>query len=732
MFNSLGAAVVRFRWIVIGVWVVAALALTSVSGRWLYEVTTSDQKELLSESYESVKAADLAERALGKQEGTTDLTALVKREDGQPIAASDKAAIATLADSTTRFRPDWDEIGDEVDFLTDKRKEARVVEAKPGLIAPGGEFELLSLAFKGSVVDPATQEAFKQFRDDAVARFDGRGFDVAFTGGIASHTDQMDEAESTRLLESILLYGGIVLLTLLFFRGILAAFVPLLAVVLVAGAASGLIVVGATLFDFKLEASTPTLVTTVLIGIGIDYFFFLLFRHRERLRAGDGRKEAAAHAVSKVGAVIASAALAIVIAFASLALAEFGQFQMLGPAVAIAVLVMLLAGVTFFPAVVAATGRALYWPSKSWQKDRSNGPAARLGRLVARRPAAVAAVATSFLALLAVGLFGAKLAFDVGGQKADTQAARVEDEIAAVVPRGATDPVQVFVEDDEPLTAATLASLTERVGKVDGIGAISAPAFAADRRVAELDLSLEHKADSNAAMDLVRGPIRDIAQDSAPAGAQVLVGGTTAVYADVDDSVNRDLRLIFPVAAGLILLILIVLLRSVVAPAYLLLAVGLEFIATFGAAVLVFQHIGGSEGVAFSLPVILYLFVVALGTDYNMLIASRLREESDAGRSTREATANAVRFAAPAMAAAGLALAAAFGSLMLYPDESTKQMGFAMAIGILLASFVVSSLLVPALTALIGEKAWWPSRRRSGSVEELPTAETAPPLREAA
>jgi putative drug exporter of the RND superfamily len=493
-----------------------------------------------------------------------------------------------------------------------------------------------------------------------------------------------------------------------------------------------LIVLGATVFDFKLEASTPTLVTTVLIGIGIDYFFFLLFRHRERLRAGEGRKEAAAHAVSKVGAVIASAALAIVIAFASLALAEFGQFQMLGPAVAIAVLVMLLAGVTFFPAVVAATGRALYWPSKSWQKDRSNGPAARLGRLVARRPAAVAAVATSFLAILAVGLFGAKLAFDVGGQKADTQAARVEDEIAAVVPRGATDPVQVFVEDDEPLTTATLVSLTERLGKVDGIGAISAPAFAADRRVVELDLSLDHKADSNAAMDLVRGPIRDIAQDSAPAGAQVLVGGTTAVYADVDDSVNRDLRLIFPVAAGLILLILIVLLRSVVAPAYLLLAVGLEFIATFGAAVLVFQHIGGSEGVAFSLPVILYLFVVALGTDYNMLIASRLREESDAGRSIREATANAVRFAAPAMAAAGLALAAAFGSLMLYPDESTKQMGFAMAIGILLASFVVSSLLVPALTALIGEKAWWPSRRRSGSVEELPTAETAPPLREAA
>jgi putative drug exporter of the RND superfamily len=732
MFSSLGAAVVRFRWIVIGVWIVAATALSFAGGRWIYDVTTSDQKELLSESYESVKATELSQRAFGEEEGTTAVTALVKRDGGQPIVAHDKAMIANLAASTIRFRPDWDEIGDEVDFLTDKRRQARVVSADPGLVAPGGRFELVSLAFKGSVVDPATQEAFKQFRDDAVARFDARGFDIAFTGGIASYTDHVEESESTRSLEGLLLYGGIVLLTLLFFRGILAAIVPLLAVVLVAGAASGLIVLGADIFGFKLEASTPTLVTTVLIGIGIDYFLFLLFRHREFLRAGEPRKEAAAHAVSKVGAVIASAALAIVIAFASLALAEFGQFQMLGPAVAIAVLVMLLAGVTFFPAVVAVTGRAMYWPSKSWQKDRSRGPAARLGTRVARRPAAVAAVATSFLVILSVGAVGAKLAFDVGGKKADTQANRVADEIAAVVPRGATDPVRVFVEDDKPLNAASLGALTERLANVDGVGAISPPAFAADGRVAELDLSLTHEADSNAAMDRVRGPIRDIAHESAPAGAQVLVGGRPAVFADVSDSVNRDLRLILPVAAALILLILIVLLRSFAAPVYLLLAVGLQFIATFGAVVLVFQHLVGREGVAFSLPVVLYLFVVALGTDYNMLIASRLREESDAGRSIREATANAVRFAVPAMTAAGLALAAAFGSLMLYPDEATRQMGFAMAIGILLASFVVSSLLVPALTALIGEKAWWPSRRRRTSIAELPTAETEPPLRKAA
>jgi len=715
MFTRLGAAVVRFRWFVIGAWVVAATLLALAGARWLFDVTTSDQKELLSPNYESVKAADLAQRALGDEKGTSRVTALVERKNGAPLTPADETSIAQLGVSSMRFRPDWKKIGRTVDFLTDQRKQARVVAAAPALTAPGREFELLSLSFKGSVVDPATQEAFKQYRDDAVERFGARHLSVGFTGGVASYTDQVDASASSKRWESLLLYGGIVVLTLLFFRGVLVAVIPLVAVALVAAAASGLIVLGAKLFEFKLEASTPTLVGTVLIGIGIDYFFFLLFRHRERLRAGEDRRQAAVSAVSKVGAVIASAALAIVIAFATLGLAEFGQFQMLGPAVAIAVLVMLLAGITLFPALVAVTGRALYWPSKSWQKDREDGPAARLGRFVARRPLLVAASTASALILLALGTVGAQLAFDVGGKQPDTEASRVADTIASALPRGTTDPVRVFVRGESRLSASALEPLTERLAAVDGVGAVSSPRFDADGKVAEVDVSLVYTPDSQEAMDAVRGPIRDAAATALPSGAEALVGGTPALYADVSDSISRDLHMIFPVATALILLILIVLLRSLVAPAYLLLAVGLEFVATLGASVILFQGLMGRDGVAFTLPIVLYLFVVALGTDYNMLIASRLREESTDGRSTREATARAVRFAAPAMAAAGLALAAAFGSLMLYPDEATKQMGFAMAIGILLASFVVSSLLVPAVTTLVGEKAWWPGRRRAGA-----------------
>src|SRR5215212_433639 len=184
------------------------------------------------------------------------------------------------------------------------------------------------------------------------------------------------------------------------------------------------------------------------------------------------------------------------------------------------------------------------------------------------------------------------------------------------------------------------------------------------------------------------------------------------------------MKLIFPVAAGLILFILMGTLRSMVAPLYLLTAVVLEFAATLGAAVLVFELLGDAAGLSFVLPLVLFLFVVALGTDYNILMTARLREEMLAGKPPRVAVAEAVRHVAPAVAAAGLVLASSFGTLMLESSEVARQQGFAMAFGILLASLVVSSILVPALTALAGRRAWWPrrsapQRTQTGRLEEL-------------
>jgi RND superfamily putative drug exporter len=312
--------------------------------------------------------------------------------------------------------------------------------------------------------------------------------------------------------------------------------------------------------------------------------------------------------------------------------------------------------------------------------------------------------------VFAVAATGVRMNYDAG-VASKTQSARVEAQIAHVLPRGVIDPQHVYVSSPRPLDPASLNAMRARLAAVPHVAQVSAPHFADRGRAAEIDVALNINSTTTAAIKLAQqgGPLRDAVHSTTPNGATAMVGGVASVYADVSNSINKDLSLIFPIAATLILLILIVMLRSVVAPMYLLAAVGLEFAATLGAAVVVFQHAAGQPGVAFTLPLVLFLFVVAIGTDYNMLMSDRLREEFASGAGPRQAVAAAIRHAAPPIAAAGLVLATSFGTLMIYDDPATKQMGFGMALGIMFASFVVSTLLVPALTALVGERAWWPS-----------------------
>jgi RND superfamily putative drug exporter len=305
---------------------------------------------------------------------------------------------------------------------------------------------------------------------------------------------------------------------------------------------------------------------------------------------------------------------------------------------------------------------------------------------------------------------GTKMSYDMTAGQTTTAATRTADEIAATLPKGATDPQQVYVDATRRISVAELEPLRDRLERVDGVGSVGTPVLTPDGHGAQIELALQGDALSKKTMDVVRGPLRDAAHTATPDGTTAMVGGTTAVFADVSDSVERDMRKIFPIAAALIGLILVLTLRSAVAPLYLLGAVALEFAATLGSSVLVFQVLAGQAGVAFTLPLVLFLFVVALGTDYNILVTARLREEMLAGRPVREAVAEAVRHVAPAIGAAGLVLASSFATLMLASGQASKELGFAMAFGIILASLVVSSILVPALTALAGRRAWWPGK----------------------
>lgn len=695
---------------VIAVWLVVGLGLAGVASLASYSVMTDDTAEFLPSDSQSAQAVRYARDAFKVPEGTATVTVLVERADGAPLTDADQDGVAELAAGMPRFRTDLDPLREQALYVDVAERAGRVVDASVGPVADGGRFQLVAALYDANTTDPVAQAGYRQFRDRVSEQAGGRGLRVAFTNGIASAADTAKASEPRQIAGQVALLGAVLLLSLLFFRGPLAALLPLLAIIVVAGAAGGLVILSALAFGFQLDPGTPQLITVLLVGVGIDYFLFLLFRLRENLRAGEDRRTAAANAAARVGPVIASAALVVVAAFATLGLAEFGQFRVLGPSIAISVLVMLLAGVTLMPAITAVTGRALFWPSKSWMRDDTDGRAARLGTAIARRPARAALAVTAVLLALAGAGLATKSSYDLGTSGPATAATRTADKIAETLPEGAIDPQPVYVDSEVPLTPAALEPLRRSLERVAGVGSVSEPVLTEDRRGGRMDLALDAEATSTQAMQVVRGPLRDVARQASPPQSTALIAGNAAVFADVSDAIDRDLKLVFPIAAALILLILILTLRSVAAPLYLLVAVGLEFAATLGATVLAFQLIGGASGVAFTLPLVLFLFVVAVGTDYNLLMTSRLREEMLAGTSPRQAVAEAVRRVAPAIGAAGLVLASSFGTLMLEADENARQTGFALAFGILLASLVVSTILVPALTALAGRGAWWPGR----------------------
>jgi RND superfamily putative drug exporter len=270
--------------------------------------------------------------------------------------------------------------------------------------------------------------------------------------------------------------------------------------------------------------------------------------------------------------------------------------------------------------------------------------------------------------------------------------------------------------DEQRLDDAELTTYATDLGTATG--AASATLAARTDDVAVFTVVLADDPASDAALANVEGPARDTAHSTAPEGTEAFVGGTTSVFVDLDDAMVRDYSVVFPVAAALIMVILAMLLRSLVAPWYLMLSVGLGVAASRGATVLVFQGLLGEQGLIFILPIFIYLFVVALGTDYNILMVARLREEAREGLEPRLAAAKAIEHAGPTVAAAGLILAGTFAVLMLAPISFLQQMGFAVALGIVLSAFVMSMFFVPSLTALLGHKAWWPGHGDVAKVEK--------------
>jgi RND superfamily putative drug exporter len=580
----------------------------------------------------------------------------------------------------------------------------------PPALSPNRSVQLVTVALQGAPQDPAVVEALGTVRERSAAALEGSGLRIGYTGDVALFADSEDAFADAERIVGIATVVLIIGLQLLIFRSPIAALFPIVSVGLVFSLAQSLIAAAGKAFDFEVGTELTTLLTVVLFGIGTDYILFLLFRFRERLRAGDEPRQAVATAVERVGQAIASAAGVVVIAFSAMLLASLGFFTTLGPGLALAVAIMLLAAVTLIPALLALTGPRVFWPSRSWRQPPRASTFGRLGRLVARRPLLVALASGAVVVALAAGVLGFRQNYDFVSQlPSDTESRRAFGDLQSGFPAGALNPTQVLVRGDQPLDQQALQGLGGRLQQVEGVGQVLPPRLSPDRRVAQVDLLLAMNPSSSQALDAV-GPLREAAHAAAPPGTEVLVGGTTSATADLRAATGRDLRVILPVAGVLIALVLALLLRSVVAPLYLMLAVMLGYAASLGAAVLIFQGLGGEPGVLFLLPILVYLFVVAIGTDYNILMIARLREEAAAGSDPRAAADLAVEHAGPSVVSAGVILAGTFGSLLLAGVAFLTQMGVAVTVGIVLAAFVISVFLVPAVTALIGTRAWWPGR----------------------
>jgi len=707
LFARLGQLVAHHPWRVIAVWIIAAIAVISFAPQL---TTTTNEASFLPSHYESIQASNLQQSAFPQAAAPAAIIVL-ERTDGAALTAADSAAVNGIAGKLEQAH-----IADVTALQVGQPSANKLIQSVG-----------VQMPTESDAQDTHQTDAVKSLRTQLQADLSGTGLKGGITGTAAQNLDSQSSGSSADAITLIATVGLIIVLLLVIFRSPIIALLPIVTIGVISQVADGLIAWASKAFHLQASSSVTSLLIVVLFGVGTDYILFFMFRYRERLRAGDSPREAVAAAVTRAGEAIASAAGAVIVSFLALSLSTLGLFKSLGPSLAIAVAVTMVAGLTLIPAVVALLGTRVFWPSKAWRIEPRGARFAAIGRSMGRHPGRYAAGSGLIMVALTVAAFNFHPTFDLGSSSTSSTAESTvwQNQLLRGEPAGATTPSQVYLQADDgtKLTATELTTFRTDLAGVSGVGTVTAAQPNASDTVAVYQVVLTHDPASSAAMNTVKGPLRTTAHQEAPQGTTALVGGETAIYVDIEAAQNHDYAVVFPVAALVIMLILGLVLRSVVAPLYLMASVGLGFGATLGATVLLFQRGSNSNGLIFMLPLIMYMFVVALGTDYNILMITRLREEAREGRSPREAAAEAVRHAGPTIGAAGLILAGSFASLMLAGQSILVSMGFAISAGIAIAAFIMSMFFTPALTALIGHAAWWPGRADAGSAVSRQQAE---------
>ena len=690
----------RGRWVTVAAW--ALLAVAGFLGRArIDDVTAAGQSSFLPADAESTRALDALQHS--QNAGEEVPTVVVFQRDGG-LTEADRKAIGRIGDGLNALKitgatPIIDPFSaDSEASLGDVAKIADGI----GPVSRDGEAALVVLAInaadRGAIV-----AGVKEIRAYLAAHaVPGLNSYVTGPGGIAADLEQVaGEAGQTLLIATLSL---VLILLLLVYRAPPLALLPLLTVGVAYMVATGIAYLLIEAGAITVNTEGTFLLLVLIFGAGTDYSLLLVHRYREELGRGRPAEVALPAALRESMPAIAASGGTVIAAMLVLLVANLQSTHWLGPILAIGIAVMLAAAFTLLPALLALLGERAFWPAQAAARRAPHSRWVRIAELVRRRSRLIVLAVSAGLVVLALGNFVHHGTIGFGqGETEPTNSSRGTAVLNEHFPPGLGSPLAAVVEAED------LGPVAAGLKQLDSVKlAIPVPSAGEEDVVVVILREDPYSGEAAAAVGAIRERLHELAPDG-------LLGGVPAENYDIEQTNARDTRLIVPLVLLVVALILAAVLRALLAPAFLILTVVGSFAATLGLCTAAFSFFG-SEGIAFDLTLLSFLFLVALGVDYNIFLMSRAREEA-AVRGTREGILAALVNTGGVVTGAGLILAGTFATLTLLPLEELVQIGATVAIGVLLDTFVVRALLIPAITYRLGARTWWPSDEGAGAAE---------------
>ena len=582
---------------------------------------------------------------------------------------------------------------------------------------------------------------------EQLMRFDSLDVDIAVGGPgglIVDLVKVFTQIDGFLLIVTILL---VLTLLIVIYRSPIVAVIPLIGVAIVFQVAGGIGAWVVDQFSFPISGQTTGIMTVVLFGTGTDYILFITARFREELSKNQDKHIAMHRTMRGVGGAVASAGATILIATGALLLATLRSYQSLGPIIAIAIILMILASLTLIPAALTIFGRNAFWPlqpkflASNNSEHTANNIYWGIGKYVLRRPRTILGICTITLFVMIGGMTFYQPNYDpLASLPSNTESVRSFELLRKGFPAGDLSPTRIYVQlnNENPITNKNtlqqIDSITLDLSNQPSIAGIKGPTrpfgvlntedkmvwnenqsnrfVSIDKSVVRIDVVLNTNPYSQQAIDtipILRNQAKIAASNVGIANESILIGGETAEIHDTRNANNRDSIVVLPLILLAIGFILSILLRSLIAPIYLIVTIAITYFATLGLSMTIFKFILDHEGIGTGVAFYLFVFLNALSVDYNIYLMSRVKEE--AKKSTlNDAIREALSRTGGVITSAGLILAGTFSALMLLPLQDLFQLGFAVAIGVLMDTFITRTLIVPALISQFGKWNWWPTK----------------------